>query len=387
VVLQASGTGTFSWAPAVNIIDANTGTPTVFPTTTTEYFVDLETDGCRNRESVMVNVVDHVSLQVMPDTTICSSDTIRLRVVSDGLQYIWTPAAQVINPAAQNPFVITSDTTRYDVRAVIGGCSVPGSVTVNTVPYPFVYAGADTSICYKTPAFLHGVTNGNSWTWSSTPTITNTTSLNTVANPVMVLTIYVLTASDSRSGCPRPSRDSILVTMFPKIIPFAGRDTAVIINQPLQLHATGGSRYVWTPGIFLSDPNSPNPIAVFSEPSEGLRYRATIYNPAGCFDTASILIKVFSTLPTVFVPTGFTPNGDGLNDVLRPIAVGMKSIENFSIFNRWGDLVFTTTINGHGWDGRIAGQQQGSNTYVWMVKAVDYTGKAYFRKGLVTLVR
>lgn len=387
VQLQASGTGTFSWTPAVNILNANTGSPTVFPATTTTYFVDLETDGCRNRSSVLVRVVDHVSLRVMPDTTICRGDTIKLRIVSDGLQYSWTPANQVLNPSVQNPFVITHDPTAYQVLAVIGGCSATGSIDVNTVPYPLADAGDDTTICYKTSAFLHGSTDGNSWTWSPGATVVSPLSLNTVANPVAETTLYILTVHNSTSACPKSSRDTMYVTMLPKIIPFAGRDTSVLINQPLQLNATGGNAYVWTPAAFLSDAHIANPVANFSEPSWGIPYKVTVYNRAGCSDTASLKIIVFETLPSVFVPTAFTPNNDGLNDVLRPIAVGMKHIDNFSIFNRWGDLVFSTTINGHGWDGRINGQNQGTNTYVWMVKAVDYLGNPYFRKGTVTLIR
>jgi gliding motility-associated-like protein len=387
VQLQASGTGNFTWTPAVNIINANSGTPTVFPNVTTQYFVELETDGCRNQSSVMVRVVDHVSLRVMADTTICRGDTIRLRIVSDGLQYSWSPASQVMNPVAPNPFVITHDPTRYDVIARIGGCTAPGSITVNTVPYPLAFAGADTTICNKSSAFLHGVTNADKWTWGPAPTLTSATSLHTVANPTASVTTYILTVSDSRSECNKSSRDTMVVTMLPKIFPSAGRDTAVIINQPLQLHASGGDRYEWSPWNFLSNPHIPDPLAVYGEATTGIRYKVTVYNKAECWDTASILVKVFSTLPTVFVPSGFTPNNDGLNDVLKPIAVGMKQIETFSIFNRWGDLVFTTKINGHGWDGRINGRDQGSNTYVWFVKAVDYTGKAYFHKGTVTLIR
>jgi hypothetical protein len=70
-----------------------------------------------------VQVVDHVSLEVMSDTTICSRDTIRLQIVSDGFQYAWTPAAQLMNPAIKNALAITPITTQYQVTATIGGCT------------------------------------------------------------------------------------------------------------------------------------------------------------------------------------------------------------------------------------------------------------------------
>jgi gliding motility-associated-like protein len=168
---------------------------------------------------------------------------------------------------------------------------------------------------------------------------------------------------------------------------FAGRDTAVITGQPLQLHATGGESYVWSPAINLSAANIPNPVAILNDPSTGISYKVIGYNEAGCADSAFITIKVFKTLPTVFVPSAFTPNGDGKNDILLPIAVGIKSIEYFNIYNRWGQLLFSTKINGHGWDGKINGQLQATGTFVWMVKATDYTGAAYFQKGFSTLIR
>jgi gliding motility-associated-like protein len=369
------------------MLDANLSNPTVFPSLTTLYYVDLEIDGCTNRDSVLVRVVDHVNLQVMNDTTICVGDTIQLRTVSDGLRFAWTPASQLNNASVPNPIAVTPATTPYQVTATIGGCHTAGSITVTTVPYPIVDAGApDTSICYNTSAPLQGYTNANSWTWEPASSLNNARLLNPIAYPTRTTT-YTLTGRDTRSGCPKPSRDSIKVIVLPKIHASAGRDTSVIVGQPLQLHATGGDKYVWSPAANLSSINIPDPILLSKEASTGLRYQVTVYNAAGCVDSASINVKVFATGPAVFVPTAFTPNNDGLNDYLRPVAVGMQHIEYFNIYNRWGQLVYSSTINGLGWDGRISGQQQASNTYVWMVKAIDYLGKPYFLKGMVTLVR
>ena len=217
-------------------------------------------------------------------------------------------------------------------------------------------------------------------------TLTDPLLLDPVASPLST-TPYIFTAYENTRGCPKPGRDTILVTVLPKIIPFAGRDTVIVINQELQLNATGGSVYLWLPANNLSAANIADPVAIFTEPSNGLIYKVKIFNSAGCVDSASITIKVFATLPAVFVPTAFTPNNDGKNDLLVPIAAGIKRIEYFSVYNRWGQLVFTTAVNGHGWDGRINGQPQATNTYIWMVKAVDFRGLAYFQKGQTTLIR
>ena len=386
LVLQASGTGNFSWTPPVNIINANTATPTVSPLTTTTYYVELDDNGCRNRDSVKVNVVSFVTLQAMADTTICRTDTIQLRVNSNGLQYAWTPASQFINATVKNPFAFTNNAmTNYQVTATIGGCSATDNIIVTTVPYPVVNAGTDFSICYNARAQLNGMTDGSSWQWAPASLVSNPNLLNPVSYPPRT-TNYILTAFDTR-GCPKPTSDTIRVTVLPKMRVSAGRDTSVIVNQPLQLTATGGINYDWIPATYLSAADISNPVSIFPNPATGIQYKVIVYSTQGCKDSAYINIKVFKTKPTIFVPTAFTPNNDGKNDLLRPIAVGISNIEYFNIYNRWGQLLFSTTINGQGWDGRINGVLQSTGTFVWTVKATDYTGEAYFQKGVVTLIR
>lgn len=385
VVLQAIGNGNFSWTPAASLTNPNTATPTASPSATTIYYVDLDDNGCRNRDSVRVRVVDFVTLQPMNDTVICQGDTIRLRVQSDGFQFAWTPASQLIDPAVKNPLAVSNSTTTYGVTARIGGCTATARILVTTIPYPLADAGLDTSICYNTPVHLNGTTNGSSWTWSPPNSLNDPRLIDPVGYPART-TAFVLSAFDNR-GCPKPGKDTVLVTVLPKMQVDAGNDTAVIIGQPLQLNGSGGEFYQWSPAAYLSATDIPNPIALFSETTSGLRYKLVASNAFGCVDSAYINIKVFATGPTVFVPSAFTPNNDGRNDLLVPIAVGMKQIDYFQIFNRWGQMVFSTTTNGHGWDGRINGQPQATNTYVWLVKAVDFNGVPYFMKGVVTLIR
>lgn len=386
LTLQASGSGLFNWTPAANIINAHTATPTVSPPNTTLYYVDLDDNGCRNRDSVQVRVVSFVSLQAMPDTIICRGDTIQLRTNSNGLQYQWTPAAQFIDATVQNPFAFTSvPVETYQVKAIIGGCSAIDDIVVNTVPYPVVNAGNDLSICYNTRAQLKGMTDGSSWLWSPSYYVTNAASLNTTAFPPKT-TDFILSAYDTK-GCNKPGRDTIRITVLPKMRVSAGNDTAVVVNQPLQLNASGALNYEWVPATYLSSVDVANPIAVFPLPVSGMRYKLIGYSAQGCRDSAFINIKVYKNQPVVFVPTAFTPNNDGRNDVVRPIAVGIRDISYFNIYNRWGQLLFSTRINGEGWDGTSKGVKQSTGTFVWTVRATDYMGKPYFQKGIVTLIR
>jgi len=385
VPLQASGNGVFSWSPLINIRNANTPNPIVNPLTTTTYTVELNLQGCVNTDSVQVRVVRVVTLRAMNDTTICQTDPVQLNIISDGLRHQWTPAATLDDATIQNPVATPTGTTNYRVVATIGSCTASDNITITTVPYPMANAGNDTTICFNTPAQLIGSHDGNTFSWAPVSSLMNANTLTPVAYPPRN-TEYILTSLDNK-GCPKPGRDTVLVSVLPKILPFAGNDTLVVVGQPLQLNAEGGVSYLWLPPTGLNDPTLKNPIGIYGREVDSIRYTVRVFNEVGCYDSAFVAVKVFKTNPYVFVPSAFTPNGDGMNDVIRPIAVGVREIRYFRIFNRWGQMIFSTTVNQKGWDGKIKGTPQGSNVFVWMVSAIDYTGKPIFLKGTVTLIR
>jgi gliding motility-associated-like protein len=99
-----------------------------------------------------------------------------------------------------------------------------------------------------------------------------------------------------------------------------------------------------------------------------------------------IRIKVYKG-PDIYVPSGFTPNNDGLNDRLTPVAVGIKEFKFFRVFNRWGQLVFATADSQKGWDGKIKGAELSTGSFVWMAEGIDYKGNSVRRKGVVTIIR
>ena len=98
------------------------------------------------------------------------------------------------------------------------------------------------------------------------------------------------------------------------------------------------------------------------------------------------LVKVFKEVK-FYVPSGFTPNQDGLNDYLKPIAVGMKEFKYFRVYNRWGQLVFDLKEDPRGWDGMINGKPQSSQVVVWMAEGVGVNDVIYNQKGTATLIR
>lgn len=164
---------------------------------------------------------------------------------------------------------------------------------------------------------------------------------------------------------------------------FAGRDTIVSVGQPLQLQATGGDSYWWSPSSGLSNPTIPDPVATLQQDAV---YVLTANSPANCPTSDTIHIKVYKG-PDLYVPTGFTPNADGKNDVFRFVAAGMQAVHYFRVFNRYGQLVFSSASSSQGWDGNYKGQPQPTGTYVWMIEAVDYLGNLVKKQGFTVLIR
>jgi gliding motility-associated-like protein len=185
----------------------------------------------------------------------------------------------------------------------------------------------------------------------------------------------------SESGCISDTIKANIV--INKVYAFAGNDTILSAGQPLQLHASGGTVYSWSPSTGLSNPAVDNPIAMLSQ---NQAYYLRVKNAEGCEGHDTILIKVYNG-PDLYVPTAFTPDRNGLNDLFLITAPGLKQLDYIRVYDRWGKLVFETKDIKKGWDGTVNHIEQGTGTYVWIIKAVDYKDKILFKKGTVTLIR
>jgi gliding motility-associated-like protein len=115
-------------------------------------------------------------------------------------------------------------------------------------------------------------------------------------------------------------------------------------------------------------------------------YTIRITTSSGCVTVDTQLVKSMKRAD-IYVPTAFTPNGDGRNDQLKPLLAGMKELRYFRIYNRWGEVIFQTTELNRGWDGRLKGFDQATQVVVWIAEAVGVDGRTYSRKGTTVVVR
>lgn len=387
--LIAQAAGNYSWQPTSNLLNPTSATPLVFPKDTTVYTVTVTDNGCTNTASVKVNVLDSIKVLLGLDSAICKTDTVRLSTVSDGLGYQWQASTGEVVQPVKYPAVRPLVNTYYYVLANLGKCTARDTVLIKPVPYPVVFAGSDTSICSNTTAHLHGTIKAAYFNWSPTATLSNSNTLHPVATPQNDM-LYILTVTDTL-GCPKPVSDTVKVVVIPPVKVFAGNDTSVVRGQPLQLYVMSNfdnaATYLWTPSTGLSNNSSVNPIATLNITGDSIKYNIKVTTPEGCIGNDQIVVKVFKTAPEIFVPTAFTPNNDGRNDILKPIAVGVSKIDFFRVYNRWGQLLFETADFEKGWDGKINGVPQDSGTYIFVAQGRDYTGKTIFRKGTTVLIR
>ncbi|TMI62679.1 MAG: PKD domain-containing protein [Bacteroidetes bacterium] len=164
----------------------------------------------------------------------------------------------------------------------------------------------------------------------------------------------------------------------------ASADQVIDIGQTVQLNVTGGgTQFQWTPPQWLNDPVVANPV---STPQDDIRYVVRATNASGCFDTDTVFIKV-RPVDSIYVPNGFTPNNDGLNDDFKPIMGIRFTLESFFVFNRWGQQVFFTKQKDLGWKGKFGGIEQSAGVYVWYLTAKDRAGNPVKMQGTVMLVR
>ena len=350
----------------------------------------MDNNGCYTPITpVTIPLNDDLTVSIGAITPICEGSGIQLPAVSNGDNFRWAGTDGLSDPTILSPVASPAVTTTYTLSAFLGICptkTVPVTVVVN--PAPIANAGADLQTCYGKTVVLQG-SGGKFYHWTpSTGLTTPNVPFPIVIKPDTTIT-YALSVTDA-NGCTSLKSDSATVFVTPPLAVLGGPDTIVSIGQPVQLYVIDpannpGSTYQWTPATGLSDPLSQTPIATLNTPAE-IDYVVKVTTSAGCTGMDTVVVKALA-VSDILVPNAFSPNNDGHNDVLRPIIPGIKTLKYFTIFDRWGRQVFTTSNAGVGWDGTVKGQVMETGVYVWMAMGEDMSGKVVQRKGTVVLVR
>ena len=277
---------TYSWSPAGTLSNPNIANPIASPTATTEYVVQaVGSDGCAAFDTMLVEV-GVLDLEVSADTAICAGDTIQISA-SGGDTYLWTPNSNINSTTDASPTVYPASTTMYFVESTtVDGCTCSDSILVTVEAVPVANAGPDQIICQGDTATLQA-SGGSNYSWTPSTGLSNTNIANPEAFP-NTTTEYVVSVENSL-GC--GTSDTVLVTVNPLPTADAGPDQSICPGSSVQLQASGGVTYSWSPNNGLSNPNISNPVA---SPLVPRTYVVTVTDANGCSGSDSVFVDVFT---------------------------------------------------------------------------------------------
>jgi len=319
------------------------------------------------------------------DILSCNYSPVPIGVISKpGLVYSWSPVQGLSNPNIANPLAAPEITTSYILTTNHdgGGCVDTDTVLVRVsiIDSSLQLSGSASFCTDSDDSAILRVRPTDSIQWFRDDRIISGANR----------TEYRVTQTGEYHALLFNSDGCNISTIKQKIIiddPRPGINYPVqyaIIDVPFELDARQfGDSVLWSPGTWLNTQTSYTPL--FTGPSEQL-YTILIKTNSGCVTVDTQLVKTVKNAE-IYVPTAFTPNNDGLNDLLRPIIRGVKEIKYFRIFNRWGQLLFETKTNQRGWDGTINGIPQRGQVVVWMIEGLGADGIIYRQKGTSVLVR
>jgi len=316
---------------------------------------------------------------------------------SGGFSYRWDfdlDEGQNDTSTLFEPTFVYADTGTFPVKLVVNpGSTCPDSITRLVKIYPKFHAdfsdsgtqclGATLNFTDLSSATIKPIT---AWKWNfgdgDSTFIQNPTHTYNYGG-----TFNVTLISQNVKNCVDTAVKQLVIDNFR---PFAGNDTIILKGQSVQFDATGGMDYTWSPATNLDHVNVYNPVGYFPDTGQ-FTYYVHVASEYGCAGDDTIKVTVVDQTSFV-VPSAFTPNGDGRNDVFRPLAVGCKSINYFRVFNRWGQEVYYSTSIESGWDGTFNNKKADVGTYYWEISyweinTTDASDKQSFLKGDVTLLR
>ena len=374
IQLSASGGTAYLWNNAASLDDNTVANPVATPTASTEYIVEVtDVNGCRQKDTVFIQVDNFPLANAGPDQTLCLGDEYTFNATG-GAWYSWFPPTYLNNAAISNPVTHPLQTITY-IMSASNTCGTDNDTVTVHVIVVNAYAGPDTIICPGTSAMLTA-TGGATYHWEPEPLVDDPDRQTVTATPVAPTNFIVLVTDTN--GC--TDRDTVFVNMFPAQVIDLGPDVLLPFGDSYQLHANGDGTFSWDPVLFLSCSDCPDPVA---SPPYSMQYIVTVTDSNGCAFQDSINIFIEGSL---YIPNTFTPNGDDINDLFRAYGIDIAEF-TMRIFNRWGEEIFVTEDLHHGWDGTYRSSKCPLGVYVWKVDYMEISGKGGQLIGHVNLLR
>ncbi len=379
----------YNWTPPTYVSNPSTLSPTITPTAsgTFNYTVTASFPGCPDSiQTKKITVQDLPTVNAGLDREICAGDTVLLDASYGPLDgtttILWSPSADLSNDTIPDPFFDGVGAVNNLILTATSniGCKTVDSVLIQVVPSNYLDVKGNKTLCPNETTTL-SVTGGLEYKWSPVAYVSDSTASNITVNPTTTTTFSVI-AKDIK-GCIDTGYATVVIN--PGGLLDAGDDKTIYPGESVELYADGNcSKFNWFPPNGLSAIDIKNPIA---SPSVTTKYIVHGETENGCkvIDSVKVIVSPESLLD---IPNAFSPgSGTSINDELKIIIRGIVTLNEFSIYNRWGQQVFTTKDIKKGWNGRFSGKPQPLGTYVYYIDAVTSTGKKFIKQGNVTLFR
>ncbi|MBK9421850.1 MAG: gliding motility-associated C-terminal domain-containing protein [Flavobacteriales bacterium] len=370
IALAATGGGTYTWMPDNTLSTLNVPDPIATPADSTVYRVAITTpDGCIVNDSVLVAVFYTPPVPALSDTAVCLGGTATL-TTGMAAWYQWQALPGLSSTDAQSVTVSPTEPTTYIVQLINACGTVMDSahVGINLIE---ALAWPDTLVCPGEPVVLYA-SGGVAYNWGAAGSTSNTLLL----DPAQA-GIYTVVVSDA-IGCSASAQAE--VQLYPLGEVHAGPDVLIDWGESAVLTASGTGTFNWAPDSALSCTDCAQ---THASPLVTTTYTLSGVDANGCRATDQVTVFFRGSL---FVPNAFTPNGDGINEFFRAITREAKVL-HLEVFNRWGELIFSTDDPEGAWDGTYKGVPSPIGVYVWQVSMTETNGDSRFARGHVTLLR
>jgi gliding motility-associated-like protein len=351
----------------------------------------IDINGCK--DTLVKTVIIHPLPFLYPIPaidTLCAGNADTLFAFhSDNIK--WSPSNSLTCATCDTVLTTASASTKYYVTATSKfGCITTDSISVQVFPpftaVPFL---TDPYICLNDTIHLNVNPPGKKIEWSPTAGISNPNGYGPVAAPSQTTT-YTAKLTDS-VGC---FTSSVSINVHVKSLPTvdAGPDQFYPYNASFTInpaYSNNVNSYNWTPSNLLSCTTCPFPGGIATRSA---MYIIQVTSDSGCIAKDSVKILVECKDAYLLMPNAFTPNNDNLNDYFYPLTRGVQSIIRFSIYDRFGNLVFEArnfipNDKAFGWNGRVSGADQSTGVFVYYLEALCDSGEKLYKKGSVVLIR
>jgi gliding motility-associated-like protein len=382
--LNASGASTYTWSPGTGLSATNGSPVNANPNTTSIYNISgTSLLGCTSFTTFTLAVVPTPTVTGFASpTAICAGSSSTLTAFGAS-NYTWSPGASVSNVNGTPAIASPAQTTTYTIIGSNGTapflCSTSNTVQVLVKPNPTVTTGPDQTICEgkSAPIYANGAASYN---WSPSGAVMSPNDSVTDVYP-LVTTSYTVTGTTN--NCSSTATVQVFVNPLPSVN--AGVDTTVNIDNTITLVGTGSNYnqlgFLPSSDVSLLCNYCPT---ITVNPQDYTCYTLEAISVEGCKNTDVVCVTVTKDWD-VFIPNAFTPNGDLINEVFIPMGYGISEIK-LTIFDRWGSVVFKSTEEQIGWDGKENGRQCEQGVYIYQVEVVAMSGAKYKKTGHVTLL-